>query len=88
MVHFLNELIPNIFETSPHLIDRVFEGMEGLRNALGPGVFLSYIWAGLFHPARKVRETYWNLYNSAYIQSADAMVPYYPVDVPEMDVWI
>ncbi|PRT54813.1 U2 snRNP component prp10 [Wickerhamiella sorbophila] len=88
MVHFLNELIPNIFETSPHLIDRVMEGMEGLRNALGPGIFLSYIWAGLFHPARKVRETYWILYNSTYIQSADAMVPYYPVDVPEMDVWI
>lgn len=88
MIHFLNELMPNIFETSPHFIDRVMDGMAGLRNALGTGIAMAYIWAGLFHPARKVREVYWSLYNAAYIQSSDAIVPYYPVDVPEMDVWI
>lgn len=33
---------------------------------------------GLFHPARKVRQPYWRIYNDAYVQSADAMVPAYP----------
>ena len=34
---------------------------------------------GLFHPARKVRETYWRLYNNTYIGSEDALVACYPV---------
>jgi splicing factor 3B subunit 1 len=33
---------------------------------------------GLFHPARKVREIYWRLYNSAYIGAQDALVACYP----------
>ncbi len=33
---------------------------------------------GLFHPARKVREVYWRLYNSLYIGSQDALVAAYP----------
>ena len=44
---------------------------------------MNYVWAGLFHPARKVRQPYWRLYNDAYVMSADAIVPYYPnVDDP------
>jgi len=39
---------------------------------------MNYVWAGLFHPARKVRVPYWRLYNDAYVQGADAMVPYWP----------
>jgi diadenosine tetraphosphatase ApaH/serine/threonine PP2A family protein phosphatase len=39
---------------------------------------MNYVWAGLFHPARKVRQPYWRIYNDAYVQSADAMVPAYP----------
>lgn len=78
MVHLLNLLYPNLFETSPHVIDRIVEAIEAVRMAVGPGLVLNYVWAGLFHPARKVRTPYWRLYNDAYVQAADAMVPYYP----------
>jgi splicing factor 3B subunit 1 len=78
MVHLLNLLYPNLFETSPHVIDRIIEAIEAIRMAVGPGLVLNYVWAGLFHPARKVRTPYWRLYNDAYVQAADAMVPYYP----------
>lgn len=33
---------------------------------------------GLFHPARKVREPYWKVYNNLILGSADALVPAYP----------
>ncbi|KAL3479354.1 armadillo-type protein, partial [Aspergillus californicus] len=78
MVHLLNLVFPNIFETSPHVIDRVIEAVDAIRMAVGTGVVMNYVWAGLFHSARKVRVPYWRLYNDAYVQSADAIVPYYP----------
>ncbi|KAL6869923.1 U2 snRNP component prp10 [Amphichorda felina] len=92
MVHLLNLLYPNLFETSPHVIDRIVEAIEAIRMAVGPGVVMNYVWAGLFHPARKVRTPYWRLYNDAYVQGADAMVPYYPnldedkLDRPELAI--
>jgi splicing factor 3B subunit 1 len=78
MLHLLNLLWPNLFETSPHVIDRVVEAIDGIRNAIGTPLVMNYILAGLFHPARKVRTPYWRIYNDAYVQSADAMVPAYP----------
>ena len=78
MLHLLNLLYPNIFETSPHVIDRMIEAIDAVRVAVGTGVVLNYVWAGLFHPARKVRTPYWRLYNDAYVHAADSMVPYYP----------
>ncbi|KAK1764691.1 armadillo-type protein [Phialemonium atrogriseum] len=78
MIHLLNLIYPNLFETSPHVIDRIVEAVEAIRVAVGPGLVLNYVWAGLFHPARKVRTPYWRLFNDAYVQAADAMVPYYP----------
>ncbi|KAI9725171.1 MAG: hypothetical protein M1828_003352 [Chrysothrix sp. TS-e1954] len=80
MLHLLNLLWPNIFETSPHVIDRIVEAVNAIRMAVGMGPVMSYVWAGLFHPARKVRTPYWRLYNDAYTGpgGADAMVPYYP----------
>lgn len=94
MIHLLDLLFPNIFETSPHVIDRILDGVEGIRNAAGTGPVMNYVWAGLFHAARKVRTPYWRIYNSAYVQSADALVPYYP-EIPEeqyhrheLDLWI
>jgi splicing factor 3B subunit 1 len=95
MVHFLNLLIPNIYETSPHVIVRILDAIEGIRLCLGPGLVLNYIWAGLFHAARKVRDPFWKAYNSAYIDNVDAMTPYYP-DMPEddefyrheLDLWV
>ncbi|KAI7899321.1 splicing factor 3B subunit 1 [Cokeromyces recurvatus] len=76
--HLLNYIWPNIFETSPHVINAVMEAIEGLRVALGPATILQYTLQGLFHPARKVREVYWKIYNTLYIGSQDSLVPYYP----------
>lgn len=33
---------------------------------------------GLFHPARKVREVYWKVYNNVYISHQAALIPAYP----------
>eukprot|EP00668_Euglena_longa_P012264 GGOE01014702.1.p1 GENE.GGOE01014702.1~~GGOE01014702.1.p1 ORF type:complete len:1405 (+),score=511.95 GGOE01014702.1:33-4247(+) len=76
--HLLNYVWPNIFETSPHVINAVFEAIEGMKIALGPTVILQYALQGLFHPARKVREVYWKVYNNIYISHQDALVPTYP----------
>lgn len=86
-VHFLNELHPSIFETSPHLITRISEAIDAIRLTIGPGAMLGYVWAGLFHPARKVRAAYWNMFNAAYVQNSDAIVPAYPINIPEIDEW-
>lgn len=56
MMHLMNLVWPNCFETSPHVIGAVMEAIEAMRVTLGPGVLLSYVLQGLFHPARKVRE--------------------------------
>ncbi len=53
--------------------------VEGCRLALGPCVILLYLLQGLFHPARKVRNVYWRLYNNLYIGAQDALVAFYPV---------
>ena len=82
-IHLLNLLMPNIFETSPHAIARVIDGLEALSYAIGPGVFMNYIWAGLFHPARNVRRAFWKVYNNVYIQHTDALVPHYPITLRE-----
>jgi len=42
-LHLMNLVWPNCFETSPHAI-------EAMRVTLGPGVLLSYVLQGLFHP--------------------------------------
>ncbi|CAA2986935.1 splicing factor 3B subunit 1 [Olea europaea subsp. europaea] len=79
LVHLLNYVWPNIFETSPHVINAVMEAVEGMRVALGASVILNYCLQGLFHPARKVREVYWKIYNSLYIGAQDALVSAYPI---------
>ena len=53
MHHLMSLVWPNCFETSPHLIGAVMEGVEAMRVTLGLGVL-----QGLFHAARKVREVY------------------------------
>lgn len=67
--HLLNYLFPNIFEISPHVINAVLEGIEGLRVALGPGRILQYVLQGLFHPAKRVRDVYWKIFNNTYLGS-------------------
>jgi splicing factor 3B subunit 1 len=97
LMDLLNHLMPNIFESTLHFIDAVMEALDALRVALGPGVVLQYVLAGLFHPARKVRSQFWRIYNNLVIYSGDALVPYYPLlqDTPtntyhrhEFDVFV
>merc|ERR1711959_61521 len=97
-LHPLNFVWPNIFETSPHVINAVMTAIEGCRVAVGPGIILNYTLQGLFHPARKVRDVHWRIYNNLYIASADALVAYYPRKIdrkanlldscPELDMMI
>jgi len=56
LMHLMNIVWPNCFETSLHVIGAVMDAIEAMRVCLGPGVLLSYVLQGLFHPARKVRE--------------------------------
>lgn len=70
MMHMMNLVWPNVLELSPHVVNvrrtvlervltcaqNVFEAIEAMSLALGPGVVLSYTWAGLAHPARRMRE--------------------------------
>jgi len=42
LIHLLNYVWPNIFETSPHLVQAFMEAVEGLRVALGPIKILQY----------------------------------------------
>jgi splicing factor 3B subunit 1 len=76
--HLMNFVWPNIFETSPHVIEGCLGAIEALRYALGPQRVLNYVLQGLFHPARRVRERYWVLWNNCYIYSADALTACYP----------
>lgn len=63
LMHLLNLVWPNIFETSPHVIGGMMDAIEAMRLGLGPGVVFSYSMQGLFHPARRVREVYWRMFS-------------------------
>merc|ERR1711959_389292 len=74
----MNYVFPNVFETSPHLIDATVQCMDSFRVTLGPTRVLQYVVQGLWHPARRVRTVYWKLFNNLYIGATDALVPAYP----------
>jgi len=78
LVHLMNFVWPNVFETSPHLVQAFMDSIEGMRVALGPVKVLQYVLQGLYHPARKVRDVYWKVYNTLYIGGQDALVAGYP----------
>jgi len=79
LIHLLNHVWPNVFEESPHVIQACFDALQGLMVALGPNVVLQYTIQGLYHPARKVREVYWRVFNTLYMYKADALVAGYPI---------
>ena len=78
ITHLLNYVFPNILDTSPHLINNVMEVIEACRVCLGPARVLQYTLQGLFHPARRVRNVYWRIYNSLYIGAQHSLVAAYP----------
>lgn len=48
LVHLLNYVWPNIFETSPHLVQAFMDAIEGMRVALGPIKILQYTLQVMF----------------------------------------
>ncbi|CAH1789138.1 unnamed protein product [Owenia fusiformis] len=78
LTHLLNHVWPNVFESSPHVVQAFMSSIEGMRVGLGPSRVLQYALQGLFHPARKVRDVYWKVYNTVYIGAQDSMIPAYP----------
>lgn len=82
--HLLNLLFPNIFESSAHVITAVIEAIDAIRFSAGSGVVLLYLVQGLFHPARKVRDIYWKMYNNLLIGGQESAVPVYP-EIPNED---
>jgi len=85
LIHLLNLVWPNIFEQSPHVINATMDAIGGLSVALGKQKVLQYTLQGMFHPARKVREVYWKIYNTLYISAQDGLLPAYPA-IPDDDV--
>ena len=78
LIHLLNYVWPNIFETTMHTASAFLEAIEALRLTLGSGIIFMYLLQGLFHPARKVRENYWRVYETVYNVNPDSFVPFYP----------
>ncbi|CAF3975831.1 unnamed protein product [Rotaria sp. Silwood2] len=78
LCNLLNHVWTNIFETSPHVIQAFISAIEGLCVGLGPGQLLYYTLQGLFHPAQQVRDIYWKVYNTLYIDAQDSLVAAYP----------
>ncbi len=78
LIHLLNLTWPNVFETSAHVITAVMEAIDAVRLSAGPGLLLLYLVPGLFHPARRVRDIYWKMYNNLLIGSQEAIIPAYP----------
>ena len=78
LMHLMDFVWPNVFETLLHLPLFFSDAVDGVRLSVGPASVLLYLLPGLFHPARKVRNVYWKLYNNLYIASEDALVAFYP----------
>ncbi len=43
LTHLMNFVWPNVFETSPHLVQAFMDAVDGMRVALGPMKVLSYV---------------------------------------------
>ena len=63
---------------SAHGLNAVVEAIRALGVGLGPAVVWQYVAPGLFHPARKVRNLYWRVYNQMQILFGHALPPFYP----------
>lgn len=88
-IHFLSLLIPNIFETSPHAIEKIRLAIDGLRVSVGTELLMQYMWAGLTHPSSAVRKAYYAVYNGIEMEEQERLVPLYPInDVPELKLYL
>jgi splicing factor 3B subunit 1 len=55
------------------------EAIESFIIALGGARLFMYTSAGLFHPARKVREIFWKIHNSIHISAYESLVSVQPI---------
>ncbi|KAI1721248.1 splicing factor 3B subunit 1 domain-containing protein [Ditylenchus destructor] len=78
LVHLMNYVWPNMLENSPHVIQRFVFACDAMRVSLGPIKVLQYCLQALWHPARKVREPCWKVFNNLILGSQDAIVAGYP----------
>lgn len=78
LIHLFNFIWPNMLENSPHVIQRFVFACDALRVSLGPIKVLQYCLQALWHPARKVREPTWKVFNNLILGSQDAVVAGYP----------
>lgn len=78
LVHLLNCVWPNVLETSPHIVQAFVQCVESMRVSCGSITVLPYVLQGLWHPARKIRDMMWKIYNALYIGNQDGLVAGYP----------
>jgi splicing factor 3B subunit 1 len=69
ILHLLNFVWPNIFETTAHITQAVSNALEGCRVAVGASVVLSYCLQGLFHASKAVRRIHCRIFNSLMISA-------------------
>lgn len=82
--HLLNYVWPNILEHNPHTLSAVLDAIEGCRVSLGAHRIFMYTIQGLWHPARRVREIYWKIYNNLYIHASHQIIPVLPqIQMPQ-----
>uniref|UniRef100_A0AC35TTK0 SF3b1 domain-containing protein n=1 Tax=Rhabditophanes sp. KR3021 TaxID=114890 RepID=A0AC35TTK0_9BILA len=89
LMHLFNHVWPNLLENSPHVIQRYIFACEAMRVSVGPIKVLQFCMQGLWHPARKVREPIWKVFNNLILGSQDALVAGYPrVENDNTNKWV
>jgi len=78
LIHLMNFIWPNMLENSAHVIQRFVFACDAMRVSLGPIKVLQYCLQALWHPARKIREPCWKVFNNLILGSQDALVAGYP----------
>ncbi|CAB3228143.1 unnamed protein product [Arctia plantaginis] len=79
LVHLLNHVWPNIFETSPHLVQAFMDAVEGMRVALGLLKFCSMLYRDIPSSKKSSRCVLEDL-QYIYIGGQDALVAFLSKD--------
>jgi len=62
LTHCVNVIFPNVLDTTDsNFRTSIFEAVSCLLGAMG-GYGIRYLWAGMYHPAKRVRDAYAHLY--------------------------
>lgn len=83
-LHLLNFVVPTLLEPiatgkeQRKAVSSVVEVFEAARLVLPAGYLLQLLEQGMFHPARFVRDVYWNTFNTIAVGAGEQLVAYYP----------